>query len=139
MCRVFISHSERDSVFVEHVRRSLYLIDVECMIAEYKPDAGKDLWDKIQHMIEESYIVLVVLTASGIESEWVNREITIAKTLNKKFIPVVEPIVKERIPDPLRGKEYIPFDNNNQIETLEKIAFQLKDLKKNDLGFSMNC
>jgi len=109
------------------------------MIAEYKPDAGKDLWDKIQHMIEESYIVLVVLTASGIESEWVNREITIAKTLNKKFIPVVEPIVKERIPDPLRGKEYIPFDNNNQIETLEKIAFQLKDLKKNDLGFSMNC
>jgi hypothetical protein len=35
-------------------------------------------------------------------------------------MPVVEAVVKERVPDPLKEKEYIPYDDKNQIETLEK-------------------
>lgn len=108
-------------------------------MAEYSPEAGKELWDKVRDMIEKSYIVIPILTVNGIESEWVQREITIARTLNKKFIPIVEGIVKDRIPDPLKGREYIPFSKEDNIETLEKIVFQLKDLKRNDIGFATHC
>ena len=139
MCRVFISHSEEDSVFVEHIRRLLFLIDVECLIAERKPEAGKELWDKIQQMIEDSYFIIPILTTSGITSDWVQREITMAKTLKKRFIPVVDRIVKENLPHPLKGKEFIPYEADALIDTLEKIVFQVRDYKKNDIGFATNC
>lgn len=139
MCRIFISHSEKDELFVEHIRRLSHLIDVECLIAEHKLEAGTELWEKIRRMIDQSYFIIPILTVNGIESDWVQREITMAKTLDKKFIPVVEEIVKDKIPDPLKGKEFIIFDKDNILETLEKIVIQLKDYKKNDLGFATRC
>jgi len=139
MCRVFISHSEEDNEFVEHIRRLLFLIDVECLIAEREPEAGKGLWEKIQRMIEDSYFIIPILTVSGIESDWVIREITMAKTLKKKFIPVVDRVIKENLPDPLKGKEFIPYETDALIDTLEKIVFQVREYKKNDIGFATNC
>ena len=139
MCRIFISHSEKDGLFVEHIKRLSNLIDVECLIAEYEPKAGAELWEKIQRMIEQSYFIIPILTVNGVESDWVKREIIMAKTLGKKFIPVVEKIVEDKVPEPLKGKEYIPFNKNNILETLEKIVFQLKDHKRNDIGFATYC
>jgi hypothetical protein len=139
MCRVFISHSEEDKDFVEHLRRLLYLIDIECLIAEYEPKAGTELWEKIQRMIEDSYYVIFLLTINGVKSEWVRREVTIAKTLKKKFVPVVDKLVKEAVPEPIKEKEFIPFDKENVLDTLEKIVFQMRDYKKNDIGFATNC
>jgi hypothetical protein len=136
---VFISHSEKDSTFVKYVNTACFLLDIECLIAEYKPQAGGELWEKIQNMIERSYVVIPILTVNGVGSDWVQKEITIAKTLNKKFIPVVQSIVKENIPDVLKGKEYIPYEEENQTETIMKIALQLKEMKRNDIGFATNC
>ena len=117
----------------------IFLLDIEVFVAEYKQEAGTDLWEKIQRMIEKSYVVIPLLTISGVKSEWVQREVTMARTLDKKFIPVVESAVSDKIPIPLKGLEYIPFSKENMIETIEKICFQLRELKKKDLGFSMNC
>ena len=139
MCRVFLSHSEKDVDFVQHLRRLLFLIDIECNVAETEPRAGTELWEKIQRMIEESYYVIVLLTVDGIESEWVQREITMAKTLKKKFVPIVDKIVKDAIPDPLKDKEFIPYDKGNILDTLERVVFQMRDYKKNDIGFATNC
>ena len=124
---------------MEHLHRILFLLDIEAFVAEYKQEAGTELWEKIQRMIEKSYVIIVLLTIDGVKSNWVKREVTIAKTLDKKFIPVVETGVKDDIPIPLRELEYVSFSKENPIETIEKICFQLRELKKNDLGFSMSC
>lgn len=139
MCRVFISHSEKDSKFVEYLGTACFLLDIECLVAEYRPQAGTELWDKVQSMIEKSYVVIPILTANGVESEWVKKEITMAKTLGKKFIPVVQSIVKENVPDVLKGKEYIPYNEGDLLETIMKIGLQLKDMKRNDIGFATHC
>jgi len=75
----------------------------------------------------------------GIRSEWVRKEITMAKTLGKKFIPVVQNVAKSEIPEPLKGKEYIPYNIDDPTETIMKIALQLRELKRNDIGFAKNC
>jgi hypothetical protein len=139
LCRVFISHSEKDNKFVEYVHSACFLLDVECLVAEYRQQAGTELWDKVQSMIEKSYVVIPILTISGVESEWVQKEITMAKTLGKKFIPIVQAVVKENIPDVLKGKEYIPYNDSDTTETVMRIALQLKEMKRNDIGFATNC
>lgn len=117
----------------------IFLLDIEAFVAEFKPEAGTELWEKIQRMIEKSYAIIVLLTIDGVKSEWVKREVTMAKTLDKKFVPVVESGAKDEIPIPLKNLEYIPFIKKDPIETIEKICFRLREMKKNDLGFSMNC
>ena len=139
LCGIFISHSEKDNNFVEHLDTMCFLLDIECYVAEYKPQAGNELWDKIQGMIEKSYIVIPILTVDGIQSEWVKKEITMAKTLGKKFIPIVESVVKENIPEPLKGKEYISYNADDLTETIMKIALQLRELKRTDIGFAKYC
>lgn len=139
MCRVFISHSEKDNKFVEHVHTACFLLDIECEVAEYKPQAGNELWNKIKSMIERSYIVIPVLTVDGVQSDWVKREITMAKTLDKKIIPIVQDIVKDDIPEVLKGKEYIHYNVDDPCETIMKIALRLRDLKRNDIGFAKYC
>jgi hypothetical protein len=116
-----------------------FLLDIECLVAEYRQKAGTELWEKIQGMIEKSYVVIPILTVNGVKSDWVNKEITMAKTLNKKFIPIVENVVKDDIPDVLKGKEYVPYVTDNYAETLIKVTLQLKDMKRNDVGFATNC
>ena len=139
LCRVFISHSEKDNKFVKYVHTACSLLDIECLVAEYRQQAGTELWNKIQSMIEKSYVVIPILTVNGIKSEWVQREITMARTLDKKFIPIVQDIVKKDIPDVLKGKEYISYNDNDPTETLIKIALQLKEMKRNDIGFATHC
>lgn len=139
MCRIFISHSEKDNKFVKHIHTVCFLLDIECLVAEYKQEAGTELWEKIQSMIEKSYVVVPILTIDGIESDWVQKEITMAKTLDKKFMPIVQDIVKDKIPDVLKGKEYIPYNEEDPTETVMKIGLQLKDMKRNDIGFATHC
>ena len=110
MCGIFVSHSEEDNQFVRYIDTICALLDIECHVAEYKQEAGTDLWDKIQSMIEKSYVVVPILTVNGVKSEWVKKEITMAKTLNKKFIPIVQDLVRKDVPDVLMGKEYISYD-----------------------------
>lgn len=116
-----------------------FLLDIECFVAEYEQHAGTELWDKIQSMIEKSYVVIPVLTVNGIESQWVQKEITMAKTLGKKFIPIVESIVRDDVPDILKGKEYVPYNASDITETIMKMVLQLKDMKRNDIGFATHC
>lgn len=139
MCRVFISHSEADSKFVQHLHTICFLLEIECLVAEYKQEAGTELWDKIQNMVERSFVVIPILTVNGVKSEWVQKEITMAKTLDRKFIPVVQELVKNDIPDVIKGKEYVPYNVNDQAETLLKIALQLKEMKRSDIGFATHC
>ena len=139
MCRVFISHSEKDNQFVKYLSTICFLLDIDCKVAEYELQAGTDLWEKIQNMIETSYVIIPVLTVNGVQSEWVKKEIVMAKTLGKKFIPIVQDVVKDSIPDEIKGLEYIPYNSDNPTETLLRIALRLKDMKRNDIGFATHC
>lgn len=137
MPTVFISHANTDNDIVDHIRKILFLTDIQTLVAEYDERPGEDLWDKIQSMIEKSYYIILLLTFSGNESTWVQREIAMAKALNKKFIPIVEDGVHDSIPDFLKPMEYIPYTAENLLECLERLGFRLRALKNSDLGFSM--
>lgn len=139
LCRVFISHSEKDAKFVEYLSTVCFLLDIDCKVAEYELQAGTELWDKIKNMIENSYVVIPILTINGVQSEWVKKEIIMAKTLGKKIVPIVQDVAKENIPDEIKGVEYIPYDYENLAETLLKVALRLKEMKRNDLGFATHC
>jgi hypothetical protein len=89
MTQVFISYSRKDLAFVE------------CLVEDLKK-AGLDIWydlsgldggtrwrTEIQNAIKNSRYVIVVLSPSSVESEWVEREFLFASNLKLKIIPLL--------------------------------------------------
>lgn len=122
---VFISYPDEDKYYKDVVRTFLRLMDVTCNVAEHQRKAGEELWDKISAMINSSTRVLLIYTRSAPNSDWIRREIAIARTFRKKFIPVKEEDVE--LPAPVRGedREYVSFKRNDFIFTLGEICCQV--------------
>lgn len=122
---VFISFPDEDEWYMERIRCLLKLMDIECLVAKHVKQAGEELWDKISKMINASTCVMVLYTHCAPASKWVEREIHIARTYKKKFIPIKEEGVQ--LPTPLRGeeREYILFRRNEPIVMLEEIGHNL--------------
>lgn len=116
---VFISHSKDDVGIVKALYSTLKQSGINVYVAEFYPEPGKRLSEKISRNIESSDCVLALLTQESIGSTWVQQEIGIAERANKLIIPVIEKGV--RITGVLEGREHIRLDRENLWDTIEHI------------------
>ncbi len=89
MPQIFISYSHDDRYLAERLAQDLIRdcyeawIDVDGLI-------GGDVWQKaIESAIQRAHALLVVVTQGAIDSEWVGREIGIAKEKGTRIVPLV--------------------------------------------------
>ena len=127
--KIFISYPDDDVGFVGKIQFFLERMNIECLIAEHKKAAGEELWDKFNTMIKQATRVLVLYTQYAPQSKWMQREIHMARTHEKKFIPVKEETVA--LPSLLKGedKEYIPFRRNDPLATLMEICDDVYEIR----------
>ena len=125
--RVFISHSTRDPETVYTLYNLLKQRGIEAYVAEYYPEPGRLLPDKVLQNIRASDLVLVLLTRYGSRSSSVNQEVGAAKMANKRIIPLVEAGVDVGVL--LQGIEYVPLDVLNPVGTLNGLASYVKDIE----------
>jgi hypothetical protein len=137
--KVFISHTaaEADLPFLDEILRRSATMGIQCYMAQHDTQAGTSLKDKLRQQILESNCVLVFITKSSINSDWVKIEMGIAEGLQKLVVPVLENGVS--CPSYLLGKEYIPFDPQDVPRTAEATAKYIGRLaieteKKNAIG-----
>jgi tetratricopeptide (TPR) repeat protein len=89
MRRAFVSHSTADDSFVaemESFLRAAGFDDVFNDVHAIKPD--EQLWPRIEKGITDCNAFVVVITAAATNSEWVKREVALARRLGKRVIPV---------------------------------------------------
>ena len=126
---VFISYPDENEYHKDVILAFLNFMDVTCYVAKHQKEAGEELWDKISSEIKASTRILLLYTHFATSSKWIEREIAIARTFKKRFIPVKEEDVE--LPDPVRGedREYIPFKKDDFISTLVRICHQVYDYR----------
>jgi len=125
--KVFISHSTRDPEIVYTLYNLLKQRGIEAYVAEYYPEPGRLLPDKVLQNIRASDLVLVLLTRYGSRSSSVNQEVGAAKMANKRIIPLAEAGVDVGVL--LQGIEYVPLDVLNPVGTLNGLASYVKDIE----------
>jgi TIR domain len=91
---VFISHSSEDDGLVRDLRQALELLRIETWVDSERTTGGQPLEDTIREGIEKSDHLLVVVSTHVFNSEWVPREIEIARDLNKPVVPLTLPGIK---------------------------------------------
>lgn len=81
--KVFVSYygSDTDTGLVGHIYTALTTIGFEPYIAEWSQDAGEYIRKKIADHILTSLHFIVILTKSGMNSQWVNQELGFAYAL----------------------------------------------------------
>jgi tetratricopeptide (TPR) repeat protein len=88
--KIFISYSRKDQAhvlnLVDHIEKS---IGIKCWIDIEGIASGELFADNIIAAIQNADVVLMMVSANSAESEYVRKEYTYSKKLNKKIVPIV--------------------------------------------------
>ena len=122
---VFISHSVGgvELPIVRRISASLSGAGVTPYLAMDDRQVGTKLTTKVQQHIEESDVLLALLTTKGTESDWVHDEIGFALGKGRKVLPFVEKGVD--VGGMLAGVEYYEFDPESPQPAIDRVAHDL--------------
>lgn len=97
--QVFISHSFISDDFSKSqiLQKILKEYDIESYLAEEDKQYGYILSDKIREAIQDSIVVIVIITKNSIVSPSVNQEVGYALGLGMTIIPLVSEDVKHEV------------------------------------------
>ncbi|MDP2168473.1 MAG: toll/interleukin-1 receptor domain-containing protein [Thermodesulfovibrionales bacterium] len=126
---VFISHSTKDRGLVIALAHLLEKFGARVFVAEWYLSPGTPLDKKISEQINKSDCMVVLLTRSGIRSNWVQQEVGYAVGAGKTIIPLVEKGTGTKDLGALQGREYIEYDISEPMSALSKVSDYIKHLK----------
>lgn len=109
---VFISYSHRDKDFARQLDASLIARSVKTFLDEREIQVGDPIPEKIYDGIAASTHLVYVISASSVNSRWVQEELSIAKMIEKesegfKILPVL--IDEIRLPTAVTHVRYADF------------------------------
>jgi hypothetical protein len=119
---VFISHSvgTDDMPIVNQMSAEFTGAGVQPYIARYHRDVGSALSVKVQSAISSSDALVVLWTASGADSAWVNQEVGFAIGRGLAVYALVEKGIE--VKGMLHDVEYIGFDRSNPSPVMGQVA-----------------
>ncbi len=109
---LFLSHSHADKAFVDRLAERLRASQVRTWVDEVETLVGDSLIEKIERGIAAMEYLGVVLSPDSVESEWVQRELKLALTLeiSHKRLKVLPILYRDcEIPGFLKDKKYADF------------------------------
>jgi hypothetical protein len=105
--KVFISYSEVDKTKMVTLRNKLKRnSSFEPIVVAYRRMTSTLLSDKVARAIEETDVLVPILTRKALFNQWVNQEIGYAKAKKK----LIWPIVEDNIIDKLKGFVHKQYD-----------------------------
>jgi hypothetical protein len=108
---VFISYSNKDKTFVFKLKDDLNENGIKTWVDIEQISPGSMWQDELKIGIEESSIVLIILSENYFSSNWVTIELALAQ--NKKIIPIkIDNAIYPKIPTPIRDLQWIDFYEN---------------------------
>lgn len=126
--QIFLSHSSKDKKFVDTITSFAKLIDIKVYRYDHDIQPGVNLSDKLKQAMKKADAFIVLLSEASQFSPYVHQEIGMAEISNKPIIPLVQEGLNQDCLAMLQGKEYIPFDFNNPMDSLSKLNNHLKKL-----------
>jgi predicted nucleotide-binding protein len=121
--RVFVSYSNSDQEYAAGIFREMATsgmsvwTDNELMV-------GSDWATEIEDALEESDVVVILVSPNSVASEWVNFELGFALSAAKKVVPVL--INDAELPGPLRSVSFIDARDMTPEEAGRRIVQSAK-------------
>lgn len=85
--KIFISYSSKDSKLANEIVKYLEDNNFVCWIAPRDISSGMDYTDLIDAALRDCAAMLLIVSTTSLESQWVKKEVTTAVSLNKNILP----------------------------------------------------
>jgi hypothetical protein len=127
--KIYISYSDSDKSIAENIRKRLMQRHLILNIDHSNISIGDNIDKIITQEIEDSYIIIILLSKNSENSFFVKNEIKLAIKKKKKILPVIiEPNVK--IPSELKNIRFADYSSNN-TEAINEIVKAVEGLLLN--------
>src|SRR5262249_34894165 len=127
--KVFISYSHKDSeAFADELVAGLEYGGFAPFLDPHDIAAGEDWEARVGGLIEQSDIVVFVVSPEAVKSERCIWEVNRTIELSKRLLPVIfKPIPERSIPEKLRPLQFVRFDSRSGfIRQLSELATALR-------------
>jgi TIR domain len=107
---VFVSHASQDSRIAARVAMGLKAFDYDTWYDDWELLPGDSMIERIEAAISKSDVLLVLLSRSSVDSQWVRRELSagLARQLSGKGVMVIPVVVGDcEIPDMLANTKHV--------------------------------
>jgi len=136
--KVFISYSTHDTELVKEVADSVKS-KTELFYWEEAHRPGDEAWPRIFSWIDESDLVLVVITDSTLKRAFsVGQEVGHARKAGKRIIPLVSSEVDLKDLGFLSGITFIPLDVRDPAKGIESLQKELERLENESRELALN-
>jgi hypothetical protein len=125
---VFLSHSTQDQVHVALVQRQIEALGIQVYLAEHDPQSGTSIAAKVEDALRRCHAVVVLITETSINSNYVQQEIGLARAHQKLIVPIVERSVDKTRLGMLAEVEWLELDLSNPTEALARMTASLQPL-----------
>ncbi len=88
MAGIFVSYSRSDKLLVDRLVDDLRKAGHDIWVDKQSIEPGEKWWEAIFRGIDKAGAVIVCLSPEALESEWIRRELYVARGLGKFIIPV---------------------------------------------------
>lgn len=123
--KVFVSHSTKDKKLLEALTRQLRPSGIELLIAEHHYELTRTTSQKIEKMIDECDVAIVLLTKRGFNSVFVQQEIGYIIKTGKPLLQTVEKGFENKISGFNFGRDYILLNPSNAEDALNLVQDRL--------------
>jgi hypothetical protein len=126
---VFLSHASSDREHVELVRGQIEALGVGVYLAEHDPRPGTSLAGKVDAALQRATLVVVLITSTSIDSQYVQQEVGAAVAHRKPIMPIVDSKIAGKIDlGMLAGVEYLVLDMAQPTQAMRQVTQSLQAL-----------
>ncbi|MBJ6110429.1 toll/interleukin-1 receptor domain-containing protein [Hymenobacter sp. BT523] len=137
---VFISHSNKDKVFVRKLANDLMHNGVSVWLDEWNINLGDSFVDVINQAVLDSRFMLVIMSPDYFNSKWTQQELILAmsKEVDDKSIKTIPIMYRDcQIPSVIAYKQYADFrDEGAYSVNFNMLLRDLFTINKEDLSFN---
>jgi hypothetical protein len=127
--QVFISYSRTDSAFVNRLKADLKHHSISAWVDHSNIEGGQEWPAELQRAIDQSQVMLVVLSEEAVKSSWLANEYHYGLRVGKRVIPIL--LQPCQVPLALITKHWLDFQASydNGLGNLLKVLNAVQDLK----------
>jgi hypothetical protein len=128
MHKIFISYSQSDQEEAKRLVAALRATDIVGWLDAADIAAGASIPSAIRNALLQSSAMVVLLSPSALQSNWVQFEIGAAEALGKKIIPVIISggLAESGLPEILKDRKVIDARNRPKTVVAEEINIASK-------------
>ncbi len=128
MADVFLSYSRRDGEFVHRLSTALDVRGKDVWLDTGSIADGEVFPQAIRSAIETSDAFLFVITPEAVSSAYCEQEVSYARELGKRIVPVLRRSVPDsEIPPEIRERNWIPFTEDIEFDSAADRVVQALD------------